>query len=147
MFKVKKLLKQIYSGIGMGCFTFVATLFLGPVFAGGTDRFFEGYTGADFQRSAICFIVISLGFFVPALIYGNEKISSWLRTLVHMLIGTTVFILTAYFAGWMKSSSGVLMFLLIAAGVAAIWWLCIFLCLKAQARKMNQKIKEKQQDE
>lgn len=64
-----------------------------------------------------------------------------------MLIGTTVFILTAYFAGWMKSSSGVLMFLLIAVGVAAVWWLCIFLCLKAQARKMNQKIKEKQQDE
>lgn len=68
-------------------------------------------------------------------------------TMPYMLIGTTVFILTAYFAGWMKSSSGVLMFLLIAVGVAAVWWLCIFLCLKAQARKMNQKIKEKQQDE
>ena len=30
---MKKLLKQIYSGIGMGCFTFVAALFIGPVFA------------------------------------------------------------------------------------------------------------------
>ena len=42
---MKKLLKQIYSGIGMGCFTFVAALFIGPVFAGGVDRFFAGYTG------------------------------------------------------------------------------------------------------
>ena len=33
----------------------------------------------------------------------------WSRTACQMLIGTTVFILTAYFAGWMKSSSGVLM--------------------------------------
>ena len=55
---MKKLLKQIYSGIGMGCFTFVATLFIGPVFAGGVDRFFAGYTGGDLQRFAICCIVI-----------------------------------------------------------------------------------------
>lgn len=32
---MKKLLKQIYSGIGMGCFTFVAALFIGPVLREG----------------------------------------------------------------------------------------------------------------
>jgi hypothetical protein len=37
--------------------------------------------------------------------------------------------------------------LLIALGAAAIIWLCIFLYIKGQARKMNQKIREKQQDE
>lgn len=144
---MKKLLKQIYSGIGMGCFTFVATLFIGPVFAGGVDRFFAGYTGGDLQRFAICCIVISLGFYVPALIYYNEKLAPWLKTLIHTLIGMPVFLLTAYLAGWMENSSGVLRFFLIAVGTAALWWLCAFLGLRAQARKMNQKIKEKQQDE
>lgn len=104
---MKKLLKQIYSGIGMGCFTFVATLFIGPVFARGVDRFFAGYTGGDLQRFAICCIVISLGFYVPALIYYNEKLAPWLKTLIHTLIGMPVFLLTAYLAGWMENSSGV----------------------------------------
>lgn len=107
---MKKLLKQIYSGIGMGCFTFVAALFIGPVFAGGVDRFFAGYTGGDLQRFAICCIVISLGFYVPALIYYNEKLAPWLKTLIHTLIGMPVFLLTAYLAGWMENSSGVLRF-------------------------------------
>ena len=144
---MKKLLKQIYSGIGMGCFTFVATLFIGPVFARGVDRFFAGYTGGDLQRFAICCIVISLGFYVPALIYYNEKLAPWLKTLIHTLIGMSVFLLTAYLAGWMENSSGVFRFFLIAVGTAALWWLCAFLGLRAQAKKMNQKIKEKQKNE
>lgn len=86
----------------MGCFTFVATLFIGPVFAGGVDRFFAGYTGGDLQRFAICCIVISLGFYVPALIYYNEKLAPWLKTLIHTLIGMPVFLLhrNIWQGGW-----------------------------------------------
>ena len=47
----------------------------------------------------------------------------------------------------MENSSGVLRFFLIAVGTAALWWLCAFLGLRAQAKKMNQKIKEKQKKE
>ena len=65
-----------------------------------------------------------------------------------MTIGTIVYLLTAYFAGWMASDLvGITLQLLIALGATTIIWLCIFLYIKAQARKMNQKIKEKQQDE
>ena len=91
--------------------------------------------------------LISLGFYVPALIYYNEKLAPWLKTLIHTLIGMPVFLLTAYLAGWMENSSGVLRFFLIAVGTAALWWLCAFLGLRAQAKKMNQKIKEKQKNE
>ena len=65
-----------------------------------------------------------------------------------MTIGTIVYLLTAYFAGWMASDLvGTALRLLVALGAGAIIWLCIFLYIKGQARKMNQKIKEKQQDE
>ena len=100
------------------------------------------------QLTALCCILISVGFYIPSLIYENEKLALWLRTLIHMTIGTIVYLLTAYFAGWMASDLvGTALQLLIALGAAAIIWLCIFLYIKAQARKMNQKIKEKQQDE
>ena len=145
---VKKLLKKLCSGVGMGCFVFVAMLFIAPIFAGGVNAFFAEKTGAEWQRTALCCILISVGFYIPSLIYENEKLALWLRTLIHMTIGTIVYLLTAYFAGWMASDLvGTALQLLIALGAAAIIWLCIFLYIKAQARKMNQKIKEKQQDE
>jgi len=42
-----------------------------------------------------------------------------LKFLIHTLIGSTVFLLTAYLAGWMENSFGVLMFFLIAIGTAS----------------------------
>ena len=126
---------------------FVAMLFIAPVFAGGANAFFAARTGEEWQLSALCFIAISLGFNVPSLIYENERLALWLRTLIHMVIGTAVYLLTAYFAGWMESDIGsVAQGLLIALGAAAVIWLCIFLYIKAQVRKMNRKIKEKQQN-
>lgn len=144
---VKKLLKKLCSGVGTGCFVFVAMLFIAPIFAGGANAFFAEKTGAEWQLTALCCILISVGFYIPSLIYENEKLALWLRTLIHMTIGTIVYLLTAYFAGWMENSSGVLRFFLIAVGTAALWWLCAFLGLRAQAKKMNQKIKEKQKKE
>ena len=145
---VKKLLNKLCSGVGMGCFVFVVMLFIAPIFAGGADAFFAEKTGAEWQLSALCCILISVGFYVPSLIYENERLALWLRTLIHITIGTIAYLLTAYFAGWMASDpGGTAVRLLIALGVAVIIWLCIFLYIKGQARKMNQKIKEKQQGE
>lgn len=144
---MKKLLKKICSGVGMGCFVFVAVLFIAPVFVGGANAFFATRTGEEWQLTALCFIAISLGFHVPSLIYENERLALWLRTLIHMVTGTAVYLLTAYFAGWMESGIGrIAQGLLIALGSAAVIWLCIFLYIKAQVRKMNRKIKEKQQN-
>ena len=144
---MKKLLKKLCSGVGTGCFIFVAMLFIAPIFAGGANAFFAEKTGAEWQLTALCCILISVGFYIPSLIYENEKLALWLRTLIHMVIGTAVYLLTAYFAGWMESGIGrIAQGLLIALGSAAVIWLCIFLYIKAQVRKMNRKIKEKQQN-
>ena len=144
---MKNLLKKICCGIGTGCFAFVATLFIAPIFAGGANAYFAAKTGEELQLSALCFIIISLGFYIPSMIYENERLALWLRTLIHMVIGTIAYLLTAYFAGWMKTDfAGVVLRLLIALGAAAIIWICIFLYIKIQAKKINQKMKEKLQD-
>ena len=97
---MKKLLKKLCSGVGTGCFVFVAMLFIAPIFAGGANVFFAEKTGAEWQLTALCCILISVGFYIPSLIYENEKLALWLRTLIHMTIGTIVYLLTAYFC-WM----------------------------------------------
>lgn len=145
---MKNVFKKICSGITMGCFAFVAMLFIASAFAGGANTFFATKTGAEWLALATCFIVISTGFYVPSLIYNNDKISLWLRTLIHMLIGTIVYLLTAYFAGWVKAGFGAaLLYVLLALGIAAIIWLCIFFSIKGQAKRINVKIKEKKQGE
>ena len=68
---VKKLLKKLCSGVGMGCFVFVAMLFIAPIFAGGANVFFAEKTGAEWQLTALCCILISVGFYIPSLIYEN----------------------------------------------------------------------------
>mgnify|MGYP004674089885 CR=1 FL=1 len=144
---LKKLLKKICYGVCTGCFVFVAMLFVAPIFAGGANAFFASRTGEEWQISALCCIVISVGFYIPSLIYENEKLALWLRTLIHMAVGTVVYLLTAYFAGWMESDlGGVALRLLIAIGAAAVIWLCIFLYIKGQAKKINRRIIEKRQD-
>lgn len=130
-----------------GLLRFRCSAFHRPCFCGRRKRFLCNENGEEWQLSALCFIVISLGFNVPSLIYENERLALWLRTLIHMAIGAAVYLLTAYFAGWMDSDIGsVAQGLLIALGSAAVIWLCIFLYIKAQVRKMNRKIKEKQQN-
>ena len=100
---VKKLLKKLCSGVGMGCFVFVAMLLIAPLFAGGANAFFSEKTGAEWQLSALSCILISVGFYIPSLIYENEKLALWLRTLIHMTIGTIVYLLTD---GWRQTLRG-----------------------------------------
>jgi|GEM_PF-758534 len=145
---MKNLLKKICAGIAMGCFAFVAMLFVASAFAGDVNTFFAARTGEEWLRLAACFIVISTGFYVPSLIYKSEEIALGLRTLIHMLIGTVIYLVTAYFAGWMKAGLGATaLYLLLAVGTAAVIWLCIFFYIKGQAKRINRKIKENQQNE
>ena len=143
---MKKVFKKVCSGIGMGCFTFVAMLFIASAVTGDANAFFATKTGVEWLRLAVCFVVISTGFYVPSLIYDNDNIALWFRTLVHMLIGTVVYLFTAHFAGWMKGNLGTTVVYISLALVAAGTFWSIFMCIsKIQAKKINAKIRAKQQ--
>lgn len=144
---MKKLLKKFSFGVVTGCFGFVAMLFIASAFAGGADAFFAIKTGEEWLQLATCFIIISTGFFVPSLIYDNEKFALWLRTLIHMTVGTIVYLLTAYYAGWMKAEvAAIAVYILIAVGVAALVWAMFMLGFRMQAKKINKKIRGKDQN-
>ena len=72
----------------------------------------------------------------------------WFRTLIHMLIGTVVYLTTAYFAGWMKAGLGAtVVYISLALVAAGAFWSIFMSISKIQAKKINEKIKEKQQSE
>ncbi|MBR3293339.1 MAG: DUF3021 domain-containing protein [Oscillospiraceae bacterium] len=145
---MKNVFKKICSGIGMGCFAFVAMLFVASAIAGDANTFFTTRNGAEWLQLAVCFIAISIGFYVPTLVYENEKMAMWFRTLIHMLIGTVVYLTTAYFAGWMKAGLGAtVVYISLALVAAGAFWSIFMSISKIQAKKINEKIKEKQQSE
>lgn len=144
---MKKLLGRIAFGIAIGCFGFVSMLFIASAFAGGADAFIGQKTGEELLRLAVCFIVIATGFSVPSLIYEKENLANSIKALIHMAAGTIVYLITAFFAGWIEKSFGaIVVYILIALGVAAIFWVVFMLAFKLQANKINRKIREKQGD-
>ncbi len=144
---MKKLLGRIAFGIAIGCFGFVSMLFIASAFAGGADAFIGQKTGEELLRLAVCFIVIATGFSVPSLIYEKENLANSIKVLIHMAAGTVVYLITAFFAGWIEKSFGaIVVYILIALGVAAIFWVIFMLAFKLQADKINRKIREKQGD-
>lgn len=144
---MKKIFGRIAFGIAIGCFGFVSMLFIASAFAGGADAFIGQKTGEELLRLAVCFIAIAIGFSVPSLVYEKETLANSLKVLIHMATGTVVYLITAFFAGWIEKSFGaIVIYILIALGVAAIFWAIFMLVLKLQADKINKKIKENHDD-
>lgn len=109
--------------------------------------FHRSKTGEELLRLATCFIIIAIGFSVPSLVYEKENLANSLKVLIHMVTGTVVYLITAFFAGWIKKSFGaIVVYILIALGVAAIFWVIFMLAFKLQADRINRKIREKQDD-
>lgn len=144
---MKKIFEKVTLGVAMGCFGFVAMLFIASAFAGGANAFIGQKTGEEWLQIAACFIFIAIGYYVPSLVYEKENLAIGLKVLMHMTAGTIVFLFTSYFAGWIeKSLETITIYILIALGAAAIIWVIYMTAFKLQADRINKKIMERRQD-
>lgn len=142
---MKKIMEKGMLGMGLGCFGFVVMLFIASLFAGGADAFFAQKSGSEWLKLAACHIVIAEGFALSSLIYGVERLGLGMRVLIHMTVGTAVYLLTAGAMGWIGSEPGtVAVYLAAALAAAAVCWGAIFLMLRLQANRINRRIKEMQ---
>jgi len=138
---MKKLLVKIEFGVAIGCFGFVSMLFIASAFAGGANAFIGQKTGEEMLRLAACFIIIAIGFSVPSLVYEKENLTNSLKVLIHMAAGTVVYLITAFFAGWIEKSFGaIVVYILIALGAAAIIWAILCLLLSCKLIKSTEKL-------
>lgn len=142
---MKKLFLKIKFGVALGCFAFVAMLFIGSAFAGGPEVFIGRKTGEELLRTAGFFILIATGYSIPSLIYEKEALALGLKALVHMVAGTIIFLIVSFLAGWIKNGFGaVALYILIAITAAAFFWAVFMIVFKLQADKINKKLREKQ---
>ncbi len=145
---MKKILDMILFGLFIGSFGFVAMLFIASAITGSADTFFAQKTGGEWLKVAGSFLIIATGFSIPSIVYTKENLSIGLKVLIHMAVGTIVYLIIAFCCGWVKTDFiSIVIYILVAIVIAAIFWGIYMMCFKLQANKINKKIKEKQQND
>ncbi len=140
-----KLYWRAREGFCWGCVAFVGALFVGAAVHGGADAYVSRKTGTGLLKLAVYCIVISEGFNLPGVIYEVDKLAVSLKALFQFGIGAIVYLMTAYFAGWMEEV-GFIRYLIVALALGALGWGIAMIGAFGTANKMNRKIKEKEKE-
>lgn len=102
------------------------------------------YNNWGYTKMVIGAIVVGIGFSLPCLIYYKPKIPYVIKIIIHMGIGSTIFLITSFVVGWIPVSLGLgksILTIVIELSLAFILWLCYYLYYKRMAKKMNEEIK------
>jgi len=139
---MKKFIYSLLLGVSLGCTIFVL---MGIIFSliNINDNFLSS---KEFIKQSICSMITGIGFTLPTMIYRNEKIARGLKVLFHMGIGLAIYFSIAFFVGWIPVKNGLLVTILtviIALFVSFIIWACFYRIYKNDAKKINQKIRDK----
>lgn len=140
---MKKITLHILRGIGLGCvfFTFTGIIF---------DIIFKGSFLLDhwyYTKMAIGSMITGIAFYVPSLVYQNEKLSKGLQVFIHMGIGLLTYISVGFYVGWIPLQAGgwvVAVAIVSAVVISFLIWFGFYLYYRLEAKRINEKLKEKQ---
>ena len=138
---VKELFISILASIGMAMTIFCLAGIVFDIGFGGNFSL-ENYT---FTKMVAGSALVGLGYGVPTMIYRKESLPLPIKIIIHMGIGTAIYLGVAYAVGWIGGSATVGQGILIGAiqlAVAFVIWLAFSSYYRGQAKKMNEKIQE-----
>ncbi|MGL4799788.1 MAG: DUF3021 domain-containing protein [Cellulosilyticaceae bacterium] len=136
----KRLMKQLFIGIGMGSTILTIGLFILQLV--GADHMFDAITN-NFIRQSMCCIFVSTIFNVLAIIYDTDRFHMGIKVLIHMGGGLLIYFPVAFYAGWIPLGFGIgpiistIIFILIFSFCI---WLGYFLYYYFEAKKINAQI-------
>ena len=137
----KELFISILASIGMAMTIFCLAGIVFDIGFGGNFSL-ENYT---FTKMVAGSALVGLGYGVPTIIYRKESLPLPIKIIIHMGIGTAIYLGVAYAVGWIGGSATVGQGILIGAiqlAVAFVIWLAFSSYYRGQAKKMNEKIQE-----
>ena len=140
---LNKIIKNVFLGIVFGEFILNMVLFIGAIIIG--DSFFD-FTSVFYIKSFIASALVGIGFFVPSIVYSNDKLSRGMQILIHMGIGFIIYIPTGFFVGWFPTQGGIytiILLIILIIIISITIWFGFYLYYKNEAKKINKKIKQK----
>lgn len=144
---IKLVIKYILSGISLGC-TFFVIMCLSYSIWGGEDILMLIYK--DFTRQSIGAMIIGVACGSTSIIYQFDRPSYFFKILIHFCVGMGVFYPIAIYLGWIpfypdRMIYTVLQFLF-SCGIFAIIWSGFYLFNRNEAKRINKRLKELEQD-
>ena len=139
---MKKLLKNLLFGIAWGSTIFVISTII--VALSSKDVFIQ--SNEQFVKQAIGSLICGIGFYVPSVVYENDKMAMPLKILIHMGTGLIIYFIIAFNVGWVPISYGIIPMIatiLILITISFLIWAMFYLYYKVEAKNINKKIKER----
>ncbi|MCU9807607.1 MAG: DUF3021 domain-containing protein [Paraclostridium dentum] len=139
---IKKIVSNILYGIAWGCTIFT----LQGIIVASTDNNYLMMTNKEYIVNAICSVIIGIGFYLPSIVYENDRISRGLQVVVHMGIGISIYLICAFYAEWIPVERGMavtISSIIIIVTISFIIWGAFYIYNKNEARKINEKLQEK----
>lgn len=145
---VKLILRYILYGISLGC-TFFVIMCL-SFFIGGGEEFLTSIF-RDFGRQSVGAMIVGIACGGTAVVYQFNRLSVFMKTLIHFCVGMGVFYPTAVYLGWIPFFPDniiitVLQFLF-SCGIFMAIWFCFYLFNRSEAKRINERLRELQRND
>ncbi|RFB14836.1 DUF3021 domain-containing protein [Bacillus sp. HNG] len=135
---MKKIIFRSLLGIFFGSFVAVVSTNLIYLFGG-----IETIEGSLFFKNSIGSILCGWFFTVAPSYFEIRQLNLYQQTILHFLTVLILYLILALTIGWIPFTlKGVLLTLIIAVIVYAIFWTAFYLYFKHQARKLNADLKK-----
>ncbi|MDR0474967.1 MAG: DUF3021 domain-containing protein [Treponema sp.] len=144
---IKKIIGRILSGISYGCFWLV---FFGIIFDFVPDKIHYEAIMSNFTMQAIGSMFVGIGFVLPTLIYDSEKLSLFIKTIIHLGIGIPIFFVIGFSLGWLPKniSMGSIFFIIVSCiTVSFVIWFGFYLYNKNESILINKQLKKIEEKE
>jgi len=139
---IKKIIGRTLSGISYGCFWMVG---YGMIFNLMPERSHFDALMNNFTIQAVGSMFVGIGFVLPTLIYDSEKLSLFVKTIIHLGIGVPFFLVVGFFLGWLPKNPGIGNIFLMVVGCIAISftiWFCFYLYYRNESKLINKQLKK-----
>lgn len=144
---IELVIKYILYGISLGCTSFVMMCLFYFV-GGGEDLLMHIFK--DFARQSIGAMIVGIACGGTAIVYQFDRPSGFVKIIIHFCVGMGVFYPVGIYLGWFPFYSDkipytILQFLF-SCGIFIIIWFCFYLFNRNEARKINKRLKELEQN-
>lgn len=144
---VKLIISYILYGISLGC-TFFVIMCLSYFIGDGTDTLMQIFN--DFGRHAIGSMLVGVACGGTAVIYQFDRPSGFWKIIIHFCVGMGVFYPVAIYLGWFPFHPDRIMYTILhflsSCGIFMIILLCFYLFNRNEAKIINKRLKELEQE-
>ncbi|MDE5640831.1 DUF3021 domain-containing protein [Bifidobacterium castoris] len=127
-----------YTAVGIGIAAFIAM-----AFSGVAGLVMGGETGAMLVKQFAAMLAIGVAYGAPAVVWLSDRLAKWAQMLIALAPGTVVYMLIAWWIGWIPRQYGVwavvsvVVFILVFTAIISAICGVVF---RADVRRMNARL-------